>query len=221
MFVCFFFQAGEWLDHSGCRFRLNQIYWLSHLFQVPQTCLAVTAQLPKPSPSFHSLSICCLFCSSPNAASVSLYCSRFHNKNHSNLQLFSSKILITKLFSSELLLVSSPAMFPYEPWILITVFWRHIIISVPIRSLFSFGHSIVPFSFCLSAPSRDAKPSVQLPDRSGRAANTQPRSHWQPAKQYGQPDARHDGPVPSNAVLSGTFDKGTLLRVSDRLISPV
>lgn len=61
------------------------------------------------------------------------------------------------------------------------------------------------FSFCLSAPSRDAKPSVQLPDRSGHAANTQPRSHWQPAKQYGQPDARHDGPVPPNAVLSGTM----------------
>lgn len=61
----------------------------------------------------------------------------------------------------------------------------------------------MPFSFRPSAPSRDAKPSVQLPDRSGRAANLQPRSHWQPAKQYGQPDARHDGPVPSNAVLSG------------------
>lgn len=82
---------------------------------------------------------------------------------------------------------------------------------VPIRSLLSFGHSVVPFSFCLSAPSRDAKPSVQLPDHSGRAANIQPRSHWQPAKQYGQPDARHDGPVPSNAVLSG-------IQTSDRLI---
>lgn len=66
-----------------------------------------------------------------------------------------------------------------------------------------FFFSPLLLSFRLSAPSRDAKPSVQLPDHSGRAANTQPRSHWQPAKQYGQPDARHDGPVPSNAVLSG------------------
>ena len=61
------------------------------------------------------------------------------------------------------------------------------------------------FSFCLSTPSRDAKPGVQLPDRCRRAASIQPRSHWQPAKQYGQPDARHDGPVPSNAVVSGTW----------------
>lgn len=61
----------------------------------------------------------------------------------------------------------------------------------------------MPFLFCLSAPSRDAKPSVQLPNHSGRAVNPQPRSHWQPAQQYGQPDARHDGPVPSSAVLSG------------------
>lgn len=81
-------------------------------------------------------------------------------------------------------------------------------------AMFSSGvsfHSVTAlclFSFCFSAPSRDAKPSVQLPDRSGRTANTQPRSHWQPAKQYGQPDARHDGPVPSNAVLSGILMMG-------------
>lgn len=87
---------------------------------------------------------------------------------------------------------------------LIAVFSCLVIIAVFLSGV-SF-HSVTAlclFSFCLSAPSRDAKPSVQLPDHSGRAANTQPRSHWQPAKQYGQPDARHDGPVPSNAVLSG------------------
>lgn len=67
------------------------------------------------------------------------------------------------------------------------------------------GQSVCVCRFTISAPSHDAKPGVQLPDRSGRAADSQPRSHWQPAKQYGQPDARHDGPVPSNAVLSGTW----------------
>lgn len=103
-----------------------------------------------------------------------------------------------------------------ESWILIAVF-SHYYHRVPIRSLFSFGHSVVPFSFCLSAPSRDAKPSVQLPDHSGRAAKSQPRSHRQPAKQYGQPDARHDGPVPSNAVLSGIVTMRRLCGLSSCL----
>lgn len=67
----FFVQAEERFGHSGCRFRqnpqkqLNQIYWRSHLFRVPQTCLAVTAWLTEPSPDFH-LSICCSFCCSPS-----------------------------------------------------------------------------------------------------------------------------------------------------------
>ena len=74
------------------------------------------------------------------------------------------------------------------------------------------------FSSRLSAPSHDAKPSVQLPDHNGHAANIQPRAHWQPAKQYGQPDARHDGPVPSNAVLSGIV---TMIRVFSFLILAV
>lgn len=49
----------------------------------------------------------------------------------------------------------------------------------------------------------DAKPRIRLPDHCGHAANPHPHSHWQPAKQYGQPDARHDGPVPASTVLSG------------------
>lgn len=56
---------------------------------------------------------------------------------------------------------------------------------------------------CRSPPSCDAKPRIELPDHCRHAAKPQPHSHWQPAKQYGQPDARHDGPVPSSAVLSG------------------
>lgn len=56
---------------------------------------------------------------------------------------------------------------------------------------------------CCSPPGCDAKPRIHLPDRCRRAAKPQPHPHWQPAKQYGQPDARHDGPVPSSAVLSG------------------
>lgn len=58
----------------------------------------------------------------------------------------------------------------------------------------------------LSAPSHVAKPSSQLPDHSGHAAKLQSHSSWQPAKQYGQPDAWHDGPVPSSAVLSGDYN---------------
>lgn len=66
---------------------------------------------------------------------------------------------------------------------------------------------------CRSPPGCDAKPRIQLPDHCRHAANPQPHSHWQPAKQYGQPDARHDGPVPSGAVLSGSKRSKQILQV--------
>lgn len=53
-----------------------------------------------------------------------------------------------------------------------------------------------------SAPGHVASPSVQLPSHG--AANSQPRSPRQPAKQYEHPAARHDGPVPFNTVLSAS-----------------
>lgn len=55
----FFIQVGKRLGHH----RRNQIYWLFHLFQVPQAFSAVTAQLPE---LFYNPSICCFCCPSDN-----------------------------------------------------------------------------------------------------------------------------------------------------------
>lgn len=66
----------------------------------------------------------------------------------------------------------------------------------------------------LSPPSCDAKPRIQLPDHCRLAANPQPHCHRQPAKQYRQPDARHDGPVPASAVLSGNCNKMDEMKVN-------
>lgn len=70
-----------------------------------------------------------------------------------------------------------------------------------------FSLPVFALLILLSPPSCDAKPRFQLPDHCRHAAIPQPHCHRQPAKQYGQPDARHDGPVPASAVLSGNWKK--------------
>lgn len=78
------------------------------------------------------------------------------------------------------------------------VFFSHTLTNLPFLKILPKLLSIV-----IRSSDNDAQPAAQLPGHDGCAAAPKPWSTQFPEGRNGGTDAKHNGPVPTDAVLSG------------------